>query len=811
MASQVPPSFKANLNRNKTKKWAEARTLNYDGDDWGGGDDDAYANAAGDSLDTNRRNSFEAGEERRAFSSENHPPPGPHAAPMLPMKDPPVRRDFSQPAHIPPPLKMSPDPDSAGRPSMAQEKSLPAPVFVRPSDIYKRMEEERQKERKSLENTRSSDSTPAPPDKDTKQQAQRTGDLSAVQEVNTPVLPPSSTFKPPAPADNNTAEPSKPILGHVRQQSSGSRLPTSDFAKPASPVSPVRQFAAPRAASPSPIQLPGTGRHSPAPGRVRHLADKYNVIGSREGSPTSPTSKGSFSSWERSDDGGSKRSETPSSPNRSTPAGLGVTGAPSELQDLPGHQNGLRPQIPGQWVSYGSVNPPELPAKPAPNTPQPTKSILQDTEDADLTPRVRQIQPSPLASNPVEHEAQNAVEAVKAAGHALASALMVNNAGTEADKDATASGKSIEQTQASPPQRAVGDVALRPLTLDRAASSFDSTDPPTPLQKDTPTTESHAPESFTTSMQMAENDRLRRDIVKSLDPLHDRQSPEDKETLPTVPLKEPKADFLQGVTDAQPPQSFLEKRFSWENSSNSLGMTSFLPKMTIADNERPISGLQTVSTVGSEESGAIDREVRPEPIETSPVSPIDAPPISDIERPTTSDSTKSSDQLDPNKSLPPITGIRTRSDTLRPASAQIKIPSYRELITIKSTNERLAAFDKARHDTYLMDTGLGSWLAFMLDARPELEHSNGMPRPEHTEDVKPGPSIARLAKSLAPSHTVGDDHKLQPATSHTASEHHSQGLQKSKELLGKGVVGAKGWLAKGKQKLRESSASSKVE
>ncbi|KKY35244.1 hypothetical protein UCDDA912_g04789 [Diaporthe ampelina] len=70
-----PSQYKVNVNRQKTRKWVEAKTQNYDGDDWGGVDDE--------------------------FDDDD--------------------------AH---------DPGSAG-----------PPRFVRPSDIYKRMEEEKEKER----------------------------------------------------------------------------------------------------------------------------------------------------------------------------------------------------------------------------------------------------------------------------------------------------------------------------------------------------------------------------------------------------------------------------------------------------------------------------------------------------------------------------------------------------------------------------------------------------------------------------------------------------------------------------------------
>lgn len=184
-----PPatSFKTNVNRSKTRKWAEAKNYSYDGDDWGGYDPydeyGSYDDKGGAPAADARRNSFETGDETTAFSSgpaqqavapaplahTTSTKPLPQAQPQ-PQDDRSIRRDFSQIAHVPPPLKThtspqavrerfparksslpsspaqasqldQPMPDTASTPSTA--KPLP---FIRPADIYKRMEEERTRE-----------------------------------------------------------------------------------------------------------------------------------------------------------------------------------------------------------------------------------------------------------------------------------------------------------------------------------------------------------------------------------------------------------------------------------------------------------------------------------------------------------------------------------------------------------------------------------------------------------------------------------------------------------------------------------------
>ncbi|KAF2805246.1 uncharacterized protein BDZ99DRAFT_511281 [Mytilinidion resinicola] len=275
-----PPSFKTNVNRAKTKRWVEAKAVSYGGDDWGdydeydeyGADEPPPAPPSNPSVPTGlrqkgqsaaeagrsftdpqpprqpsipRKNSFDAGDERRAFSSaapqgfsttspidasaagrnggfgeaaplqnqqyaartvaqpqpiNTQVPPGsrqPSASQSEISDTPQHRRDFS-PSALPPPLhtRASPAPGSAPAspagarfpprkssisnpsPSEALGPQFPANVttsasaqslrgrtpsnptkplpFIRPADIYKRVEEERVKERQSLDSGRPS-------------------------------------------------------------------------------------------------------------------------------------------------------------------------------------------------------------------------------------------------------------------------------------------------------------------------------------------------------------------------------------------------------------------------------------------------------------------------------------------------------------------------------------------------------------------------------------------------------------------------------------------------------------------------------
>ncbi|KAK3674310.1 hypothetical protein LTR78_005779 [Recurvomyces mirabilis] len=239
---QPPVSFKTVPGRNRTQKWQQAKTYNYDGDDWGGYDPydeySGYDDEPPASANPNpaqippqqqrqeprpqRQNSFDTGDERRAFSgSQLHPsgsgiegprgvspgsssggrPSGDYAREFVGMggagrggvdfHDPRSRdRNFTNPEQVPPPLNTRTSParvpaqasisspgqafpprkssvsqgSSSSSPVVAAADSAPATAkvldkplpFIRPADIYKRMAEEKERERQSMDSSRPS-------------------------------------------------------------------------------------------------------------------------------------------------------------------------------------------------------------------------------------------------------------------------------------------------------------------------------------------------------------------------------------------------------------------------------------------------------------------------------------------------------------------------------------------------------------------------------------------------------------------------------------------------------------------------------
>jgi hypothetical protein len=217
------------VNRAKTKKWVTAKKNAYDGDDWGDYDEyDEYGVEPTASTPAQRyyagapqpqrtytdrsftephpqgppgparRNSFEAGQETRAFSASIPPPQHydhepqqqQYAEPQRQTSgaesdmshEPQDRRDFT-PSAMPTPLQTrisampsdvsapASSPQYPPRKSSISQKDAPFATsprsrtgshsdkplpFVRPADIYKRMEEERERERASLDSSRPS-------------------------------------------------------------------------------------------------------------------------------------------------------------------------------------------------------------------------------------------------------------------------------------------------------------------------------------------------------------------------------------------------------------------------------------------------------------------------------------------------------------------------------------------------------------------------------------------------------------------------------------------------------------------------------
>ncbi|KAI2619784.1 hypothetical protein GGS26DRAFT_319459 [Hypomontagnella submonticulosa] len=205
MTPSTPSTYKTNVNRTKTKKWVEAKAQNYDGDDWGNEYEEDYDEPEPEpqpaprvaALRQQSRSSSQppATTDSRSRSplamrtSNNTPslhiqtgftpgfrPPdtissapsqGPGPSSRFPLRESSMsRQELSSHSDMDAPRPDSrPESSSSTQPQATQRAASPSGTvsnatkpsyFVRPADIYSRVEEEREKERRSMESSRAS-------------------------------------------------------------------------------------------------------------------------------------------------------------------------------------------------------------------------------------------------------------------------------------------------------------------------------------------------------------------------------------------------------------------------------------------------------------------------------------------------------------------------------------------------------------------------------------------------------------------------------------------------------------------------------
>ncbi len=154
-------------------------------------------------------------------------------------------------------------------------------------------------------------------------------------------------------------------------------------------------------------------------------------------------------------------------------------------------------------------------------------------------------------------------------------------------------------------------------------------------------------------------------------------------------------------------------------------------------------------------------------------------------------------------------------------SAQPKIRAFREIMALKTPEERIQAFDKAREQIANQNTGLAQWLAVKSKEFPEhADVFSGSQRP-FVGDTGHKSSVSRsILSGLRPAGATGFENAktlgtggsqvISPGGGGKTTSHNVQA--KTKELLhSAGLFGAKGLFSKRKSKLRGSSGVDKVD
>lgn len=151
-----------------------------------------------------------------------------------------------------------------------------------------------------------------------------------------------------------------------------------------------------------------------------------------------------------------------------------------------------------------------------------------------------------------------------------------------------------------------------------------------------------------------------------------------------------------------------------------------------------------------------------------------------------------------------------------------KFPSFREIMAVKSPDQRIVGFNSTREQWAGHDSGLGNWLASTLAAHPEHANAASFNRPIATPPSgarhKPTSSISRaFTKQFSPISSTQSQQQSVGGTSQEATPISGQRTSgtKGKDLLekagvlgGKGMTGAKGLFAKGRSKFRGSMGGS---
>jgi len=148
-----------------------------------------------------------------------------------------------------------------------------------------------------------------------------------------------------------------------------------------------------------------------------------------------------------------------------------------------------------------------------------------------------------------------------------------------------------------------------------------------------------------------------------------------------------------------------------------------------------------------------------------------------------------------------------------------KIPAFRDLATIKSTEERIAAYESTRHRFADMNTGLSGWLSGMLAAHPEYANAGTQKYegPAVIQTAGLGNTISGLGGTIrGASHKhspsilkIGGERKASttsttapaPASSSGGGHADVEKMQaKGKDFMKSAGAGAKGLFAKGKSR-----------
>ncbi|RJE22795.1 hypothetical protein PHISCL_04853 [Aspergillus sclerotialis] len=791
-----PVSFRKNVNRAKTKRWVEAKQYSYDGDDWG---DDEY-----DEYDDN-------------------PPPVPQPPNLNPSNGA-VSGDSSKPL----PLGMDRSMDQVGtldadgsrddRSHSADGKSAgfdtpdaKSVPLVRPADIYNRMQEARSGQQGQFQDT-------PRPDEASQQVGQ-----SVPDPISKTSSPPTDELGQCGVVDNDDREPNRPM-----NPATEGRPMNEEFQSSANPV---------KANDPPALGLPEVKRLSgfgtDFMGQSAPTAATTATTDSQRPPLQHNTSVGLRSAVEQAFD----VAETPNS---------AVDSVERSNSDS---TSAISPIIGGR--SAGDQKTPTIAEEPG----ESASSSVDANRNIPFKPGHRRDLSLPSSDNSPSRKPEiSEGQGPQSSNAEMSSVTPVDETAQDYFK---LKRPPMQHSEFSDEGRARGDDLPAPLRFGGGGpGDADGTNNSVPVIVPSMSSD-NSPED-------TENDRLRKEIIRSLsrenspsegleesrseirrgDTLnpneYDSSRSEASHSAPDPPKPEPQTQvsypktFDEILTGEQPapapvseqaPKPRLTRRFSWESSSSE----ELAPAESL---QAPVS--QTPDYLSQPlPSEVAGRGLEPIPDYSAVVgernsvdgqSGIEKPKLTIIP-PSTVDDNSISDRLPEAiddqhaQSAPPLedNGAAVRAlvpISAPPPSVEPALLGFRDILGIKSSSERVRAFNRTRDQFAEIDTGLNHWIRVTINAHPEhmdtveqsLTSAGSAPKPSTSRKFPKLGSLGNLA-SAAP---TGSLHVRRPS-GHMMNRQHVE--QRGKDLLhSAGVLGgraggaAKGFFAKGKSKFNRGGA-----
>ncbi|KAL4991425.1 hypothetical protein BDW68DRAFT_141750 [Aspergillus falconensis] len=370
------------------------------------------------------------------------------------------------------------------------------------------------------------------------------------------------------------------------------------------------------------------------------------------------------------------------------------------------------------------------------------------------------------------------------------------------------------------------------------------------------------------SPEDTENDRLRKEIIRSLSRENSPSDHQESGTPPHTsgqnslfpreyeayraapPTASPSGPGPSGPTfdtilvtseapsTSPPPQTSqpkLKKRFSWEESSEDedptpvtqaqparpppmpgqfpLSQDSVFPESEVAPTNHPLEKMVEPTTLEEPKLTVIP------PVAMDATS---IPSSSHGHESALSQTTETLARAEEGESFSPMPRSLEQPAHVPPASGETGLLGFKDILSMQSPYERIRSFDRTRDQFAAIDTGLGNWLQFTFHAHPEhhdVINRNSKPLSEEFRNNVPRAKFPKLASlgNLASSLQDGS-HSTSGHIRRPSAPLGSMRQQSGKDFLHTaGVLGgqagkaAKGFFSKGRSKLKGTGGSEMVE